>query len=120
MYRQRGMGLYGWIFVIVAVGTIAVLVIRLTPIYLNDRTLATQVEHLIESEPVSKMTRRQIREALEKRLRINSLNLDLRKVMTITKEGRLTTIVIDYEEREHLVGNIDVVLSFHHEHVAGE
>lgn len=120
MRRQRGLGLYGWLFVIVVLGTVAVLVIRLAPLYLNDRTLETQLEHLMANEPVANMTRRQIREALQKRLRVNSINLDLRKVLTITKSGRTTTIVIDYEDREHLIGNIDVVLSFHHEHVAGE
>jgi len=120
MRMQRGLGLYGWIFVIVVLGTVAILVIRLTPIYLNDRTLATQLDHLIANEPITTMTRRQIREALQKRLRVNSINLDLRKVLTVTKSGRTTTIVIDYEDREHLIGNIDVVLSFHHEHIAGE
>ncbi len=115
--QQRGIGLYGWIFLIAVVGLGATLVIRLAPHYLNDRTLGTQLESLIANDNVKQMSRRQIREAMEKRLRINSLNMDLRDIMTIEREGAQTRIVIDYEVREHIMGNIDVVLSFHHEGV---
>ena len=54
-----------------------------------------------------------IRESLRKRFKVNSLrDFDLQKIIIIdrTKEG--TSLTIDYERREHLVANVDVVLTF--------
>lgn len=110
--RQRGMGLVQWLILIALVGGLATMAIRTIPHYIDFYTMVSVVEALPKNE-VHVMSPQKIRDTLKKRLKINNIrDLDLSKVVSIQRKRGETELTLDYEIREHLVYNIDLVLTF--------
>lgn len=110
--RQRGMGLIQWLLLIALVGGTATMAIRTVPHYIDFYTMVSVVEALPKDE-VHVMSASKLRELLAKRFKINNIrDLDLAKVVSIERKRGETDLTLDYEVREHLVYNIDLVLTF--------
>lgn len=98
-----------WLVVIVSVITLS---LRLGPHYIDWRTMQSVFAGL-ERQSVQDMSKEQIREAIAKGFRINGLrDFDQRSLVTIEVEKEYTDLLVSYERREHIVMNIDVVLTF--------
>ena len=98
-----------WLVVIVSVITLS---LRLGPHYIDWRTMQSVFAGL-ERQPVHEMSKNQIREAIAKGFRINGLrDFDQRSLVTIEVEKDHTDLLVSYERREHILMNIDVVLTF--------
>ena len=68
-------------------------------------------------ENVHQMSKADIRGSLAKRFRVNSLRgFDLREVIKIERNKVDTSLSVEYEKREPIVFNIDIVLSFSGQH----
>jgi hypothetical protein len=110
---QRGLGLAGWIIVMLVVGSITSLLLKLyTPFY--DHYLIEQVMEKMEQEdghankPAEMLTN-----MIRQRLKMNNVrNFPLSKNMTIKRTLNGTEVIFDYEVRENLWKNIDIVSSF--------
>lgn len=91
---------------------VATLLMRLGPHYIEWRTMQSIVADL-PSGQVHSMSKEEIRTTLRKRFRVNSLrDFDLREIITIDRAKAGTVLKIDYERREFIVANVDVVLTF--------
>jgi len=110
--RQSGMSLVGWLLTIALVGGGATLALRLIPHYIDYHTLQSIVEALPVGD-VHRMKKSQIRDQLAKRFKINNIrNLDVREILIIERMKTESTLTLDYEVRENIVANVDIVLSF--------
>jgi hypothetical protein len=59
------------------------------------------------------MSRPEIREALEKRFKVNNIrDFKVSDVITVERLRDNTVLDLEYERREHLFLNVDVVLTF--------
>lgn len=115
-HRQRGMTTLGWIGVIMLIGFAATAAVRLIPHYLDYQTITTIVEALPKSD-IHGMARREIRENLKKRFKINNIRaLNPKEVIKVNRVKGSTLVVIDYEVKEHLIANVYVVLHFSKEY----
>lgn len=113
--RQRGMGFWGYIFALFLVSVVVTLGLRLGPHYMNHRTVQSIVDSLA-SEKVHQMEKRDIRELLKKRFKINTLyDLEPNKIVTIERAKDVTRLLVAYEVRETMVANVDAVLVFNDE-----
>jgi hypothetical protein len=91
---------------------VATLLMRLGPHYIDWRTMQSIVDDLPVGQ-VHSMSKEEIRTTLKKRFRVNSLrDFDLREIITIDRAKAGTVLKIDYEVREFIVANVDVVLTF--------
>ena len=98
-----------WLVVIVSVITLS---LRLGPHYIDWRTMQSVFAGL-ERQGVQEMSKNQIREAIAKGFRINGLrDFDQRSLVTIEVEKEHTDLLVSYERREHIVMNVDIVLTF--------
>ncbi len=112
---QRGLSLWGYLWILLGVAAVATLVLRLGPHYLTYRTVQDIVQSL-SSDGVHKADKREIREKLAKRFQINGMyDLDPKKMIEIDRTKERTKLILDYEVREHIFANADVVLNFHDE-----
>jgi hypothetical protein len=60
------------------------------------------------------MSRAAVFEALEKRFPLNNLyDFEVRDIIQYDRGPKSTTITVDYEKREPLFLNLDVVIKFH-------
>ncbi len=110
--RQRGMALAQLMILILIVGGTATVAIRTIPHYIDFYTMVSVVEALPENQ-VHVMSKQKIRDSLQKRFKINNIReFDLNKIVAIERKRGATALTLEYEIREHLFYNVDVVLSF--------
>ncbi len=113
--QQRGLGLWGYVGILILVGATATLGLRLGPHFLTHNAIKGILSGL-SSDPIHQMDKRSIRELIEKRFKINSLyDLKVREIVRIDRTKEQTVLVLDYETRDNLLLNADVVLKFHEE-----
>ena len=92
---------------------IAIFAVKVIPIYLDNYTVAGSLEGLKSEEGLSQLKDRDILRKLEGYFTINNVRTIGKEKINIEREKRkLVAINIDYEVREHLFYNIDVILSF--------
>jgi hypothetical protein len=110
--RQRGMAMIQWLVLILIVGGTATMAIRTVPHYIDFYTMVSVVDALPKNE-VHVMSKQKIRDSLKKRFKINNIReFDLTKIVAIERKRGVTAVTLEYEIREHLFYNVDVVLSF--------
>ena len=110
--RQRGMAMIQWLILILIVGGTATMAIRTVPHYIDFYTMVSVVEALPKNG-VHVMSKQKIRDSLKKRFKINNIReFDLTKIVAIERKRGATAVTLEYEIREHLFYNVDVVLSF--------
>ena len=110
MTRAHGWTAMGMLLALVGLAAGLTLALRLGPHYSEWRTMQSVFDNLTG---VHDMDPAEIRETLSKRFRINGLrDFKLREVVKIDVKKKHTTLDVAYERREHILGNVDVVLSF--------
>jgi hypothetical protein len=111
--RQRGLTAVGWLVVLLLVVSGITLTLKLGPHYIDFYTLDSVMEGLPEGE-VHGMSRAAINDVLEKRFKINNLrDFAIRDIITVDRSRDGTVLEVNYERREHLFLNVDVVVTFH-------
>ena len=108
---QRGLSMYGWLAVIIVAVSLLTAVLRLGPHYIDFRIVQGVMDRLPISE-VHTMPRDKIREHFKKQFRVENFRIPLKDIMTIERNSGQTVVGINYEVREHMFFNVDVVLSF--------
>ncbi len=110
--HQRGASMVGWLVGAVALVSIITLLLRLGPHYLDFRTLQAVMDGL-PADQVHEMDFRSVRELLQKRFLINNIrSKKVRDIVSFERTKKDTQVNISYEVREHIVFNIDAVLTF--------
>lgn len=113
---QKGMSTLALLATITGIVVLVVMTLRLAPHYIDYQTLRTVMGDLSGPE-IHQMEKRRIVEMLEKRFKINNLrSFQVRDVVSIDRDKTATRILIDYEIREPLLFNADIVLVFNEQH----
>ena len=114
--RQRGMTFFGVVALLVGIAVVVTLTMRLGPHYLDWTTMQSIFDDL-EKEDVHQMSKGDIRVSLAKRFKVNSLrDFNLREDIKIEQNKGNTSLLVDYEKREPIFLNIDIVLRFSGKH----
>lgn len=111
--RQRGMTAIGWVLLIALILAMALVALKLVPIYLTGMSVSSAVSSLEDDSASVGKTPREIRRTLMKRLDINMIDEVTAEDIVIARTGNAIEVEVEYEQREHIVGNLDVVVSFH-------
>ena len=111
-HRQNGMTAIGWLLVLGLIAFFTLITLRLLPLYLEYAKVAAALESL-ENEPgITSKTRAEIVKMVQKRFEVNDVMNVSPKELKISKDKGVMTVSIDYERRENLISNIDVVAKF--------
>ncbi|MEM7220084.1 MAG: DUF4845 domain-containing protein [Pseudomonadota bacterium] len=113
--RQRGASFFGWVAAI-AIGIAALtFAFKTVPHYLNQRQIVAIVES-VGVEDLRRKSKSELFKMIDKRLKINNVReLTAKDVLSIERTTHSTKVLIDYETRENLFSNIDVVVVFEQE-----
>lgn len=115
--KQLGLTMITWMLVIGLVGIQAVMAMRIIPVYMNFNS----AKHIMDSMPgdpkVRKMSPKKLRVYLNKRFKIDNLySLSRNKdAIKFAKKKAGLTVILEYEERGPILGNLEFVVSFNHE-----
>jgi len=110
--RQNGITVIGWLFILMLLGMVALLALKIIPIYIEGFTIYSTLDSLKGDATIAKKSKFEIRKMLMKRLDINSIYNVTKDDIYITKGKGVYVVEIDYERRETIVGNMDIAVVF--------
>ncbi len=114
---QRGMGKWGWLFVTAFSIMAFTTALKVGPHYIDFEIVKSTLERLPADVHSNKMSRDSIREHFDKQFRIETITFKARDIVEIERDRERTSISVNYEVREPLFYNADVVLVFSEQRV---
>lgn len=119
---QRGITMWGMLFVSMLVVAFVLLFLKLLPPYIEDGKVRTALENVGKQPGSASFTRAEIVNALERRFEIDSVSrVDLAKDLSLERspDGRGKVIRIQYDVVVPLVYNISALIQFDNSVEAG-
>ena len=118
--KQRGLGLFGLIFVIAIIGFFAMILVKLTPIYINQMTLSRDLHDIASqfSTGSGEVDVPQVVDALQKRFDVDYITQLRWNDIKVGRGEKGLAMSYDYEARVSLfdfgdtAGHIFVVIHF--------
>ena len=114
--KQTGMTFISLMLLLVILGFLALLVLRLAPIYMENYTIRSVLAGLKQEPGLAQQSAHEIRSMVENRLYINEVRrFDKQRsheYIRLKKEEDKLKISIDYEVRQHIAANVDALVSF--------
>jgi len=115
MRHQRGMTMWGMIFVLFILGFCLFITFKLFPVYMNDLKVANALKSVGSELKGGAPTRTEIIIALVKRMNIDDFTgVNFDKDLTIQAKGTGREVAITYDVVVPLFGNISLLLDFRH------
>lgn len=114
-HSQQGLSLIGIVAGLIAVAVVALVVMKIVPHYVDNRALERIImaveNDLATSERVN--TVGAFHQHIAKGMQVNNINdLKSEDIMKITAEGGTFAVDLNYERRESIFKNIDLVVKF--------
>ncbi|WP_020405557.1 DUF4845 domain-containing protein [Hahella ganghwensis] len=110
--KQTGASMYVTMLWILIGVSVIYLALKITPIYLDNYTIASALDGLKRETNLAKLTNQEILKRLDKHLVINNVRNFNKENVEIVREKTSVSINIDYEVRTNIIKNIDAVVSF--------
>ena len=101
-----------WMLVLVITVVLGTAAIRIIPAYMEYGTINTAINNTLQDNRIGMQSDQEVRQALGRRFDINNVNSISPNDVAISKQGGMLYLSIDYEVRESLFGNVDLVISF--------
>lgn len=108
-YRQRGLGLWGWIFVLGVIGFVSMVTLQLTPIYLAEMGIKRVVK-AAANEGGSNLA--EIRKGMKTRWDVEGITTLRVEDVQLVKYGAGRALYYSYEASAPLFYNLSIVASF--------
>ncbi len=114
--RQAGMTMWSMLFILGTLAFSLFLLFKLLPPYMDDFKIKSALDSLGRQPDAGSMTLPQMKEAIRKRLEIDTADdlFDLNKILTVEQRGKMKSIRISYESVVPMVYNISALLTFDH------
>lgn len=110
--RQNGMTAIGWMIVLALIGFFVLITLRVAPAYMEYYKIVSTLESLEEETGWSEVTPQAIRRLIERRFDISYVHSLTPRQVSIKPVGAYYNITAKYEAREHLFGNVYVLMKF--------
>ena len=110
--KQQGMTLIGWVLVFMLLAVIAIVALKLIPVYLDGYKVYQSMASLAEDDSARGKNPNELRKLLLRRLDINMVTDVTSDNITFTRQGGNVLVEVDYEARRQLFGNLYAVVVF--------
>lgn len=110
--QQQGLTMISWMVILSAIGFTVFLGLKILPIYISGYNSYSSLESMTKERDLANKSLSQIKEMLWRRLDINMVDAITKNDIYVTKRKGEITIEIDYEVRENVLSNLDVVARF--------
>ncbi|MEM9530773.1 MAG: DUF4845 domain-containing protein [Pseudomonadota bacterium] len=111
--HQKGITLIGLTIVLALLGFAAFIGIKLFPVYQEYFSVVQAMKNVAAQPGVSRQEPREIQEMLVKRMYVSYVESVNKSHIRVTRGGG-PTLVVKYEVRRPLIGNLDFVARFDH------
>ncbi len=114
--RQQGMTLVGWLITLVLVGAVALLVLKLVPVYLESFKVEKALHSVAQESGLSQVSKQEIYRRFMRRMDVEDVDrftkANLHKYMTVEKKGRTVILLLQYQTITPLFHNISLLIDF--------
>lgn len=111
--HQQGLAMGGWLLLIVVFGMVFTMGMKLVPLYMDHNTMSGVLDGMAEEDGLAGKRKTELHSMILQRFKINNVrdfkvkdNIEIKR----TKNG--TELVMDYEIRQNLFYNVDLVTYF--------
>jgi hypothetical protein len=111
-FSQQGLSMTGWMAVLFVVAIFVTCAVKIMPLYLDAWTARTAIENVVAKQREKTESIRAIRSAISRQFIANRVEVVKIKKVKINKTKGKIVIDANYEKREPLFYNIDVVVKF--------
>jgi hypothetical protein len=115
MSKQQGLTMISTIVVVVFLLFQVVIAMNVIPVYMTDSSVKEVIEGLPNDSTAQNASVQQLKGIVAKRLSINSIYTVKPEHITIKKGRGENIVIIDYEPRGKLIGNLEYIVHFNHE-----
>ncbi|GAB2189478.1 DUF4845 domain-containing protein [Sessilibacter sp. MAH2] len=113
---QLGLGMAGWLVVILLIGLAASQVFKLAPSYIDNYTIRSELKKLaLAPGGVESLSLQEIRSSINNSFLVNGIRGDIPQALDVKKSDGRTIININYEKRIKMFYNIDAVMTFNNQ-----
>ena len=110
--RQRGMTTIGLVLVLTMVAFFVLIGLKLYPIYYDSFKVGAALDSLKADPTLASKTSAEVVDRLMKRLSIDNVDHVEKSDVTVEKFGKGIRVLVEYEARKNIVGNVDAMVSF--------
>ncbi len=111
---QQGLSITSWIILLSVLLFFILLGVKMVPTYMEYQSMSTILENIQNDPKLKKATPKQLRGIFLRRIDINGIyDFDDLKNLKISRAKGETSMVLDYEVRKPVAGNVQVVMLFH-------
>lgn len=112
MRKQRGVTMIGWLIILSLIIGGALMFMKIFPIYSRNFSVQSSLKAVAKQSDIANQSPAKIVENVMKQFNVNSIyNFDKTDIK-VQKTRNGVQIRAEYEVRENIVGNLDVVVSF--------
>jgi len=109
---QQGMTTIGWIVVIAIFSSILLTGFKVLPFYLEFFQVQSVLESVAEDQSVDPKSKRELWEAIAKRLRVNQSTSVKREHLSFERKDGVTTITVDYRVEKPYIAQMFIGADF--------
>jgi hypothetical protein len=110
--KQRGLTMFGFLFVAVVLVAVAMLAMKLVPAYIEFFSVKKILATMGQDSDVRSKSNVEIRKDFSKRASVGYVTVVKPEDISIDRRGGIPVIAADYEFRTKLVGNVSLVVDF--------
>ena len=111
--NQTGLTAISIVFLLIVGGFAVLVTLRLLPVYMENFNVNSHVANVNSLPNLSEMGDEEILTTLRKRLELDDVtNVNLEDHAEILREGANVSVIVTYEVRKPLLGNVDALVKF--------
>jgi hypothetical protein len=114
--NQQGMTFLGWVIVLALIGGIALIVMKLVPLYMESFKVDSALEGILEQPNLKDQSVADIYKQFVRRMNVEDVNRfderNVRKFVTVEKRGPQVKITVEYQAKAELYDNLSLVADF--------
>jgi hypothetical protein len=110
--RQRGLTMFGFLFVAIVLVAVALLAMKLVPAYIEFFSVKEILATMGQESELRSKSNAEIRSDFSKRADIGYVTVVKPQDLSIDRSGGVPAISAEYEYRTKLVGNVSLVVDF--------
>ncbi|MBL4682297.1 MAG: DUF4845 domain-containing protein [Pseudomonadales bacterium] len=111
--KQIGASLIGWMFIILALGTVATVGTKLVPLYVDHNTISNLMDKMAGEDGLADKRKSDLVKMMEGRMKLNNIrNFPLKENLEVERTKNGTDLKLNYEARVPFFQNIDFIATF--------